>query len=95
MKVGRKVGYDGSEVRDGLGYTLGTARASRGLSLRQVASVVGIYAPNLSQVEHGTKTLAAKHVVALAKLYGLNPTTLAGLALQETHIFKNLKKVAV
>ena len=53
-----------------------TARETRGLTLRAVASELGVSYTHLCNVENGSLTPTAEFVEKLCAFYGLEPTTI-------------------
>ena len=92
-RVGRPVSYN-AEVSTNLGYVLGNARVSKGLSQKQVGALIGISLQHLSNIERGVQGLSSKHFERTAQALGISQTRLAGLALQETAMFKRMKKAS-
>ena len=94
VKRGSPVRYDGENVT-GIGYMLGEARKSKGLTLKEVAGVLGVGIQFISNIEHGRAPLPAKYVLAISSILGLDRSTVASLSLQKTRIFKDLKRAAI
>ena len=64
--------------------TLRGLRDSSGLSLKEVADVLGVTAATVSNWELGRRTPTADHVEKLCEFYGVKPSDL-GYQLVRTH----------
>lgn len=87
--------YDGENVPDGVGFTLGNARRLKRLGLRQVAQSLGVSPQFISNIEHGRAPLPSKYAVRVSRLLGLDQTEVAGLSVLRAHVFRKLKRVSV
>jgi len=63
-------------MKDSLGLRLKASREEAGLSQTEVAAIVGISQPSLSDLESGI-TKRSKYIVELANIYGVDPVWLA------------------
>lgn len=86
--------YDGSEVNSDLGYLLGTTRMELKMTLSETARRLGMPFQNLWRIEHGRINLPKKYVKPISELLGLNIEVIRSLVLQNSHVFKQLKKLA-
>jgi transcriptional regulator with XRE-family HTH domain len=58
---------------------LKTAREQAGLSQGQVAKILGLHRPSVSEIEAGRRSVAAEELVTLAKTYGVSVDWLTGV----------------
>ena len=54
------------------------ARERSGLSQSQVAKILGLHRPTVSEIEAGRRRVVAEEVVTLAELYGVNIPWIVG-----------------
>lgn len=54
------------------------ARENAGLSQGQVAKILGLHRPSISEVEAGRRKVSTEELVELARIYGVSVSWLAG-----------------
>lgn len=74
-----------------LGEAIYTARNEKGITLRGLATAVGVSAPFLSDVEHGRRRPSEERLTAIAKALGTSPQDLQDMALtrEAAHALEN------
>lgn len=71
----------GENLRDQIAYRLQAARKQAGLTQGQVAILLGLKRPAISEIEAGRRKVSAEEVAELSKAYGVS---IAWLTAQET-----------
>jgi len=66
-----------SKKRIAIATRLVTARKQAGLSQTQVAKMLGLHRPSVSELEAGRRAVTAEELTKLAKIYGTNVSWLA------------------
>lgn len=64
-------------TRDSIGIRLRAAREKAGLSQGQVAKLLGIHRPTISEIEAGRRKVSAEELGYFAKTYGVSISWLA------------------
>jgi transcriptional regulator with XRE-family HTH domain len=64
--------------RKAIATRLKTAREQAGLSQGQVARLLGLHRPSVSEMEAGRRSVSAEELVSLAKTYGVSVDWLTG-----------------
>lgn len=64
--------------RELIAFRLREARRLAGLSQSQVASLLSLHRPSISEIEAGRRKVTAEEVIALAELYQVEPKWLLG-----------------
>lgn len=67
-----------NKEREEIGARLRTARELAGLSQAQVAKMISLHRPSVSEMEAGRRSVSAKELTKLAKIYDVNLSWLAG-----------------
>lgn len=71
------VGKDGA-TREAIAARVRTARELAGLSQGQVARLLGLHRPTVSEIEAGRRSIKAEELGELAQLYGVSIKWLSG-----------------
>lgn len=69
-----------SERRRSIAQRLKKARELAGLSQRQVADILGLHRPSVSEIEAGNRRVSAEELVRLAETYDVSVAWLLGEA---------------
>jgi len=67
-----------NKEREEIGARLRTARELAGLSQAQVAKMISLHRPSVSEMEAGRRSVSAEELTKLAKIYDVNLPWLAG-----------------
>lgn len=78
------MGENETEKKNSLSNRLRTARELAGLSQGQVAKMLGLHRPSVSEIEAGRRKVSAEELKKLAELYRVDLTWLTGSAAAET-----------
>ena len=68
----------GKANKEAIAKRLRSAREQAGLSQGQVAKLLGLHRPSVSEVEAGRRSVTAEELAKLARLYGVSISWLAG-----------------
>ena len=68
---------DGKRVRTDVSARLRAAREKAGLSQGQVAKILGLHRPTISEIEAGRRKISAEELSQLAKTYDVSVSWLA------------------
>ena len=60
------------------------ARSNSGLTQQQVAKLIGIHRPTISDIENGQRKITTEELLSFAKIYEVSPSWLLGI--KEKHI---------
>lgn len=74
-----------SEDRKIIASRLRTAREMAGLSQAQVAKLLGLHRPSVSEMEAGRRRVSADELTRLAEIYSIDMGWLAGSELESEH----------
>ena len=77
-----------------IGERIREARQARGISLRQLASQVGIHYAHLSKIENGKDQISRKALIRIAEDLGIDPDLMLGEAGHQSMPFRILGDVA-
>ena len=64
------------DTRTAIARRLALARQQAGLSQGQVAKLLGVHRPTISEIESGRRRVAAEELAQLASIYGVDATWL-------------------
>lgn len=64
------------EIRTAIAGRLLAARRHSGLSQGQVAKLLGLHRPAISEIESGKRRVSAEELTRLAEIYGVSPNWL-------------------
>ena len=65
-------------TKEAIAKRLRSAREQAGLSQGQVAKLLGLHRPSVSEVEAGRRSVTAEELAKMAELYGVSVSWLAG-----------------
>jgi transcriptional regulator with XRE-family HTH domain len=68
----------GRATKEAIAKRLRSAREQAGLSQGQVAKLLGLHRPSVSEVEAGRRSVTAEELAKMAELYGVSVSWLAG-----------------
>lgn len=77
-----------------IGERIREARQARGISLRQLASKVGIHFSHLSKIENGKDTVGKNSLIRIAEELGADPDFMLGEAGHQSMPFRILGNIA-
>lgn len=70
------------------------ARERAGLSQGQVAKLLGLHRPSVSELEAGRRRVSAEELATLSELYGVGVDWLSGVDQKETDAFRDRIELA-
>jgi len=77
-----------------IGRMIREARQARGISLRQLASCVGIHFSHLSKIENGKDQIGRSSLARIAEALGVDPDLMLGEAGHQARPFRVLGQIA-
>lgn len=83
-----------SERRNEIGGRLRKAREAAGLSQAQVAELIGLHRPTISEIEAGRRRVAAEELAEFADIYEVTVEWLAGRKTEVGHVIGDLELAA-
>ena len=83
-----------ADARAEIASRLRTAREAAGLSQGQVARMLGVHRPTISEIEAGRRRVSAEELSQLAKIYDVNPGWLTEGTTSESEGDKRLRLAA-
>jgi transcriptional regulator with XRE-family HTH domain len=81
-------------TKEAIAQRLRLAREQAGLSQGQVAKLLGLHRPSVTEAEAGRRRVTAEELVKLADLYGVSMSWLAGTEDDETSLHAAKAKLA-